>query len=87
MIAPLIAFRNIFRHKTRSLITLSTIVFGCVALIFAGGFFEDVYFKMRESYIKSYTGHIQIFKKGFLEHGEPSPIISLSMITRKFAEK
>ncbi len=73
MIAPLIAFRNIFRHKTRSLITLSTIVFGCVALIFAGGFFEDVYFKMRESYIKSYTGHIQIFKKGFLEHGRTQP--------------
>ena len=38
-----IALRNIFRHKARTTITLSTIVFGCVALIFIGGFFEDIF--------------------------------------------
>lgn len=73
MITLTIALRNIFRHKTRSLITLSTIIFGCSALIFAGGFFEDIFHKMRESYIQAHTGHIQIFKKGFSDKGRIDP--------------
>ncbi len=73
MIAIKVAIRNIFRHRTRTIITLSTIVFGCAALIFVGGFFEDVFFKMRESYIKAHTGHIQIYEKGFLDNGRIEP--------------
>jgi putative ABC transport system permease protein len=73
MIAFKIAIRNIFRHKTRTIITLSTIVFGCVALIAAGGFFEDIFYKMRESYIKAHTGHIQIYQEGYLEKGRIEP--------------
>lgn len=73
MITLKIALRNIFRHKTRTIITLSTIIFGCIALIFAGGFFEDIFHKMRESYIQAHTGHIQIFKKGFSQKGRIEP--------------
>ncbi|HNX82574.1 MAG TPA: FtsX-like permease family protein [Candidatus Omnitrophota bacterium] len=73
MITLKIAVRNIFRHRTRTIITLSTIVFGCVALIFAGGFFEDIFDQMRESYIQAHTGHIQIFHKGFSEKGVIEP--------------
>jgi len=68
-----IALRNVFRHKTRSIITLSAIAFGCIALIFAGGYFEDILYKMRESYIHGHTGHLQIFKKGFFENGSARP--------------
>mgnify|MGYP001557813844 CR=1 FL=1 len=68
-----LALRNIFRHKTRSLITLSAIAFGCVSLIFVGGFFEDILFKMRESYIKAHTGHLQIYRRGFLTEGRRNP--------------
>ncbi|MCB9757361.1 MAG: ABC transporter permease [Candidatus Omnitrophica bacterium] len=70
-----IALRNIFRHKARSVITLSTIVFGCVALIFIGGYFEDIFTQLRESYIRSQVGHIQIFKKGFNENGKADPYL------------
>lgn len=73
MITLKIAFRNILRHKTRSSITILTIIFGATAIIFAGGFFEDIFFKMRESYIHSYTGHFQIFKKGYWEKGNSQP--------------
>ncbi len=72
-----IALRNIFRHKARSVITLSTIVFGCVALIFIGGYFEDIFKQLRESYIRSQVGHIQIFKKGFNENGKADPYLYL----------
>ncbi len=68
-----IAIRNIFRHKARSIITLSTIVFGCVALIFVGGFFEDLFLRLRESYIRAQSGHIQIYRHGFNEHGKIDP--------------
>lgn len=73
MITAQIALRNVFRHKTRSLITVSAIAFGCTAVIFVGGFFEDILYKMRESYIKAHTGHLQIYKQGFFEKGSGKP--------------
>ena len=73
MITLKIAVRNVFRHRTRTIITLSTIVFGCTAVIFAGGFFEDIFYKMRESYIQAHTGHIQLYARGFLEKGRIEP--------------
>ncbi len=68
-----IALRNIFRHEARSIITLCAIAFGCIALIFVGGFFEDLFHKMRESYVKAHTGHLQVYHRGFFEHGRGNP--------------
>lgn len=68
-----IALRNIFRHKVRSLISLSTIAFGCVALMFIGGFFENNLFQMREGYINTHIGHLQVFQKGFNKNSAISP--------------
>ncbi len=48
-------------------------MFGCVALIFVGGFFEDVFQKSREGYIGSQSGHIQIYKRGYSEKGRVNP--------------
>lgn len=73
MITLKIALRNIFRHKMRSIITLSSIAFGCIALVFVGGYFEDIFRKMRETYIHGHTGHIQIFRKGFFKKGSAQP--------------
>lgn len=68
-----LAFRNVFRNKVRSLITLAAIAFGCISLIIAGGFFEDTFLQMREGYIHSHLGHLQVYKKGYLEKGNASP--------------
>ncbi len=68
-----VALRNVFRHTARSLITVSAIAFGCTAVIFVGGFFEDLFYKMRESYIKGHTGHLQVYARGFFEHGSGNP--------------
>lgn len=68
-----LAFRNIFRNRTRSLITLGAIAFGYISLVLAGGFMEDVFLRMRESYIRSHLGHIQVYKKGFIEKGVARP--------------
>jgi len=68
-----LAVRNVFRNKVRSLITLAAIAFGCISLIIAGGFFEDTFLQMRESVIHSNLGHIQIYKKGYIEKGSAKP--------------
>ncbi|MBE9573199.1 MAG: ABC transporter permease [Proteobacteria bacterium] len=68
-----IAFRNIFRNKVRSYITLGAIAFGCISLILTGGFINDALVKLRESLIHSQFGHIQIYKKGYFEKGSAKP--------------
>lgn len=68
-----LAFRNIFRHRARTLVTLSTILFGCTVLIFVGGFFENIFWQMRTTLIQSQTGHLQVYKKGFFKNGKTDP--------------
>lgn len=68
-----IAFRNIFRNKVRSYITLGAIAFGCISLILTGGFINDTFIKLRESLIHSQFGHIQIYKEGYFEKGSSKP--------------
>ena len=85
-----IALRNVFRHKLRSLATLSSIIFGCISIMFTSGHFEDIFNKMRESYINSQTGHIQIYKLGYSEKGTIQPfdyLIEDPQKTIEFVEK
>ena len=64
-----LAIRNILRQKFRTGMTLAAIIFGVVGLILAGGFVEDIFIQLGETIIHSQTGHIQVFKKEFLEKG------------------
>ncbi len=68
-----LAFKNIFRNRTRSFITLGAIAFGCISLIITGGFMENIFFQIRESYIQGLLGHLQIYKRGFFEKGVARP--------------
>jgi putative ABC transport system permease protein len=68
-----LAFRNIFRNRVRSAITLAAISFGCISLILAGGFFQDTFLRMREAYIHAHLGHIQVYQKGYMEKGNSRP--------------
>lgn len=68
-----LAFRNIFRNRLRTALTLAAIVSGVAAIIVSGGFVEDVFVQLRESTIHSRLGHLQIFRKGYLEYGQREP--------------
>lgn len=68
-----LAFRNIFRNRLRTALTLAAIVSGVAAIIVSGGFVEDVFVQLRESTIHSRLGHLQIFRKGYLEYGQRDP--------------
>jgi putative ABC transport system permease protein len=68
-----LAFRNVFRQKYRTALTLAAIIFGVVCLILISGFVEDFFIQLREATIHSQFGHIQIYRKGYYELGRKAP--------------
>src|SRR3954470_19704206 len=69
-----IAFRNVFRNRRRSAITLLVIVFGAVGLILFGGYKQQTFRSLRESTIRSRVGHLQIYKRGFATNEAKKPL-------------
>lgn len=64
-----LAIRNVFRQRGRSLMVLGGIVFGVAALILAGGFIKDTVVETGESLIRSQSGHIQVSSAGLRAGG------------------
>ena len=68
-----LALRNIFRNKRRTAITFLAIISGSIAIIVFGGYVEFTYWGLREMIINTQLGHIQIYKKGYMEKGVTEP--------------
>lgn len=68
-----LALRNIFRQIVRTGMTLAAIAFGVAGLIMAGGFVQDIFAQLGEAVIQSRTGHVQVFRTGFIEQGVRQP--------------
>jgi putative ABC transport system permease protein len=82
-----LALRNIGRHKGRTGLTLASIVFGVAALILSGGFIEDTIIETGESMIHSYSGHMQISRKGYVTYGSQNPERYLIEAPEKLRQK
>ncbi|MAZ30674.1 MAG: transporter [Flavobacteriales bacterium] len=63
----LMAWRNIWRNKRRSIITISSIFCAVFFAVFARSFQIGVYNKMIENMVGMYTGYLQIHQDGFWE--------------------
>ena len=72
-----LSFRNLFRHRKRSMMAFSAVAFGVVALLLAGGFIEWSYAAARQAAIESRLGHIQITRPGYFERGFAEPFAYL----------
>jgi putative ABC transport system permease protein len=68
-----LAARNLIRHRTRTLVAMSAIAFGVVALLMTGGFIEWIYWAIREASIQTGLGHVQIVRPGFRKAGAANP--------------
>src|ERR1044072_9874429 len=80
-----LAFRNVFRNKRRTIITLSAIAFGCASLIINSGIIFFIFRGLREDAIHGRYGHIQIYKRGYNEKQMTDPLAH-TISNREFEE-
>jgi len=76
-----IAWRNIWRNKRRTFITIASIMFALFFAIIMRGFQRGSYAKMKQNAIESYSGYIQIHKKGYWKNKNINTIFSLNART------
>ena len=72
-----IAWRNVWRNKRRTLITIGSIMFALFFAIIMRGFGKGSYEKMKENAVKSYSGYIQIQKKGYWDDKNINNVFSI----------
>ena len=78
----IIAFRNIFKNKRRSFVTVAAIAVGFAAVGLFRGYAADTYDGLRASAIRGEgLGHLTIYKEGWLKNGHVDP--DLYMHTKK----
>jgi putative ABC transport system permease protein len=63
-----IAWRNLWRNKRRTLITVSSIFFGVIFSALMGSMQEGSYQKMIEYVVRFYAGHAQIQHADYPDH-------------------
>ncbi len=70
-----IIWRNIWRNKRRSLVMLSSVIVGVIAIILNDSFGNGFVEQMLTSQINKHTSHIQIHKTGFIDNITISSVI------------
>lgn len=65
-----LAFRNIFRNRRRTAMTLVVVGGGVTGLLLVGGFFSYLFWGFRESTIRNGVGHLQIYNAEFFRKDE-----------------
>ncbi|HYL39220.1 MAG TPA: FtsX-like permease family protein [Bryobacteraceae bacterium] len=66
----LLAFRNVFRNRRRTLMTLIVVAGGVAALLLSGGFFAFLFRNLRENTIRNGLGHLQIYNASYFARDE-----------------
>ncbi len=63
----ILAWRNIWRNRTRSLVVISAIAVGIIAVLFLSGFSRGMVYGYIDNAIESQTSHVQIHHPEFLK--------------------
>ena len=72
-----IAWRNIWRNKRRTLITVASVMFALFFAIIMRGFQRGSYAKMKQNAVESYSGYLQIHKKGYWDDKNIDNVFSI----------
>lgn len=62
-----LAWKNSWRNKSRTFITISAVAFATLISMFTASLKEGVFDNLIKNIVSSYTGHIQIHQKGYQE--------------------
>jgi ABC-type lipoprotein release transport system permease subunit len=71
-----VAWRNIWRSKTRSLVILVAICLGLASGVFYMGFYKGMVDQRINSAIKTEASHIQVHQKNYLENPDKKFVVS-----------
>jgi putative ABC transport system permease protein len=63
-----LGWRNVWKNRRRTILTLLTIMVGCAMIIFMKSIQKGAFGKMVEDAVSANTGHIQVHEKGFWEN-------------------
>lgn len=72
-----IAFKNVFRNKRRTLLTLGVLTAGGAGMLVMGGFFINLIGNLGEKIIHGQSGHLQIHRAGYYRFGATDPLAYL----------
>jgi putative ABC transport system permease protein len=67
-----IAFRNILRNARRSLMTMSAVAAGAIAMILFGGFMENIITGFQTTTVQR-TDHLTVYRSGYFTYGAGNP--------------
>jgi len=82
------AWRNIWRHPRRTILTMIAIGFGCALLVFSIGFQLGQYDLMIANSVKIFEGLIQVQKKGYFEDSKMrSSIPDIQTLTERLRKQ
>lgn len=59
------AWRNLWRNSRRTILTISSITIGLMAIVFLFGFMDGMSAQTLENNIRGHTGHIKIYPRGY----------------------
>lgn len=76
-----LAWRNIFRNKRRSILTVSSIIFAVLFAVFMRSLQQGSYGNMIKNIVGSYMGYIQVHSKGFWVEKTLDNSFSVSEVT------
>ena len=69
------AWRNVWRNRRRSLLTIAAIAFACALLVFMLSFQFGTYEAMINAALKVHTGYFQVQDPGYLERREIRQVV------------
>jgi len=79
-----LAWRNIWRHKRRTNLTLAGIAFSCFLFVFATPVQYGAFDSMIDLSLRMFMGHAQVQKEGYLDNPQMSTVIdNASKITER----
>ena len=81
------AWRNVWRHTRRTLLTVSAIAFATILLVFMLSWQFGSYYTMITSAVMVHTGYLQVLAKGYQKKQSMRLVVPEPSLVAKIAEQ